>query len=71
MVSAVAFLLISIVAFIFFEPLKDFIREPLCRVPPEKLGELGCDLVFRKVLGAFMFRLKLTALAGLVITSPI
>jgi sec-independent protein translocase protein TatC len=70
-ISLVAFFLISIVAFIFFEPLKDLIREPLCKVPPEKLGELGCDLVFRKVLGAFMFRLKLTALAGLVLTSPI
>ena len=70
-VSLVAFFLISIVAFVFFEPLKDFIREPLCKVPREKLGELGCDLVFRKVLGAFMFRLKLTALAGLVLTSPI
>ena len=70
-ISLVAFLLISIVAFIFFEPLKEFVRQPLCKVPPEKLGELGCDLVFRKVLGAFMFRLKLTALAGLVLASPI
>ena len=69
--SLLAFLLISIVAFIYFEPLKEFIREPLCEVPPEKLGELGCDLVFRKVLGGFMFRLKLTALAGLVLASPI
>jgi sec-independent protein translocase protein TatC len=69
--SLVAFLLISIVAFIFFDPLQEFIRGPLCKVPAEKLGELGCDLVFRKVLGAFMFRLKTTALAGLVIASPV
>jgi sec-independent protein translocase protein TatC len=71
MKSALAFLLVSIVAFIFFDPLQEFVRGPLCEVPPEKLGELGCDLVFRKVLGAFMFRLKLTALAGLVIASPV
>ena len=70
-VSLVAFLSISVVAFIFFEPIQEFIRQPLCEVPAEKLGELGCDLVFRKVLGAFMFRLKLTALAGLVFTSPV
>lgn len=70
-VSMVAFLLISVVAFIFFEPIQQFIRQPLCEVPREKLGALGCDLVFRRVLGAFLFRLKLTALAGLVLTSPV
>jgi len=70
-ICVVAFLLLSAVAFVLFEPLKDFVRRPLCSVPPRYLGELGCDLVTRRVLGAFMFRLKLTALAGLVLTSPI
>lgn len=70
-ISAVAFLLISIAAFIFFEPLKDLVRQPLCQVPDKYLGRFGCDLVTRRVMGAFMFRLKMTALAGLVLTSPI
>lgn len=71
MVSLTAFLLISIVAFIFYEPLLEFIRQPLCKVPPELLGDQGCNLVFRRILGGFLFRLKLTALAGLCLTSPV
>ena len=70
-ISAVAFLVLSVVAFIFSEQLQDFIRQPLCDVPEKYLGREGCDLVTRKVMGAFMFRLKLTALAGLVATSPV
>jgi len=70
-VAAAAFLLFSIAAFILFEPLKDFVRQPLCEVPQRFLGQLGCDLVTRRVMGAFMFRLKLTALAGLVLASPV
>ena len=38
-ISLSAFLLISVVAFVFYEPLLDFIRQPLCKVPPELLGE--------------------------------
>lgn len=70
-VSLAAFLLLSIVAFIFYEPLLDFIRQPLCKVPRHMLGEQGCNLVFRRIFGGFLFRLKLTALAGLCLTSPI
>ncbi len=70
-VCVTTFLLVSVVAFIFFEPLKDLVREPLCQVPRKYLGELGCDLFTRRVMGAFMFRLKLTALAGVVLSSPV
>lgn len=70
-VSLAAFLLISIAAFVYYEPLLDFIRQPLCDVPEKLLGTQGCNLVFRKVFGGFLFRLKLTALAGIVLTSPI
>ena len=70
-VSLVAFLSLSILAFIFYEPLLEFVREPLCEVPPRLLGDQGCELVFGRVMGGFLFRLKLTALAGLVLTSPV
>jgi len=70
-VSVLAFLILSVIAFVFFQPLNEFVRRPLCEVPARYLGELGCDLVTRRVLGAFMFRLKLTALAGLVLASPV
>ncbi|HET7483694.1 MAG TPA: twin-arginine translocase subunit TatC [Actinomycetota bacterium] len=70
-VSMVAFLIVSTVAFLFYEPLLDFIRRPLCDLPRDLLGPQGCRLVYLKVLGGFLFRVKLTALAGILFTSPV
>jgi sec-independent protein translocase protein TatC len=70
-ISAVAFVGISVVAFFFYEPLLEFFRRPLCSVDPDLLGEEGCDLNFFKVFEAFNFRLKMTALIGIALSSPI
>jgi sec-independent protein translocase protein TatC len=70
-VSAVAFVTISVIAFFLYDPLLDFFRQPLCSLPPDLLETSGCDLVFIKVIGAFNFRLKLTALVGIAVSSPI
>ena len=70
-ISALAFILISVVAFFFYDPIQTFLRTPLCDVPRDRLGPQGCDLVFTKPTGGFQFRLKLTALVGLAVTSPI
>lgn len=70
-VSLLAFLAISVAAFIFYEPLLAFIRQPLCDLPARLLGPQGCQLVFVKVMGGFLFRLKLTALAGLLFAAPV
>ena len=67
--SSLAFLAISIVVFIIYEPIADFIREPLCE-NQEKLGD-DCQLTSIKVTGGFNFRLKLTALVGIGLSSPI
>ena len=64
-----AFLLISIVAFIFYEPIAEFLREPLCNSNAD-LGSEGCRLNVFKPTGGFNFRLKLTALLGLGLSSP-
>lgn len=69
--SLVAFMLISLVVFFFYEPILEFFREPLCSVDPDKLGPQGCDLIYNKLIGGFNFRLKLTALVGLALTSPV
>ena len=70
-VSGLAFVALSIVAFIFYEPILALFKEPLCEVPPELLGDQGCELTFFKATGGFNFRLKLTALVGLAAASPI
>ena len=48
-----AFLLISVVAFFFFEPISDFLLRPLCSLPEENLGPNGCSLIFTSALGRY------------------
>jgi sec-independent protein translocase protein TatC len=70
-ISAIAFVVMSSVAFIFYEPILSFFREPLCEVPAEALGPNGCRLTFFRVTEGFLFRLKMTALVGLALASPV
>jgi len=70
-VSGLAFVGLSIIAFIFYEPILALFKEPLCEVPPHLLGDQGCELTFFKATGGFNFRLKLTALVGLAAASPV
>jgi sec-independent protein translocase protein TatC len=67
--SVLAFVVISTIVFVFYEPISDFLRRPLCE-SKDLLGPQGCDLNFFKPTGGFNFRLKLTALAGLGASSP-
>jgi sec-independent protein translocase protein TatC len=71
MVSLVAFVVISSVVFAFYEPIQEFFRAPLCQVPRRLLGPQGCKLIFTKPTEGFQFRLKLTALVGLTLASPV
>ena len=68
--SAVAFVLISIAVFILYEPIADFLRQPLCQ-NKDQLGAQGCELTALRVTGGFNFRLKLTALVGIGLSSPV
>lgn len=71
MIAALAFLVLTLVAFSAYEPILAFFLRPLCNVPSRLLGEQGCNLIFTKVTGAFSFRLKLSALVGLATASPV
>lgn len=70
-ISLLGFTLISIAAFFFYDPMLRFLTRPLCSLPANLLGPQGCNLIFTKPLEAFLFRFKLTALAGLAIASPL
>ena len=70
-VSLIAFLALSIAAFFFYPSLLELIRRPLCSLDSRYLGPQGCDLIFTKVGGGFAFRLKVTALAGIFLASPV
>ena len=69
--SLAVFFLLSAGAFFFYNPILEFFRRPLCEMPPELLGPQGCDLVFIRVIGGFLFRLKVTALVGLMLAAPV
>ena len=66
-----AFVLVSIAAFVFYPPILELIRRPLCSLDSSYLGPQGCDLIFTKVGGGFMFRLKVTALAAIFLSAPV
>ncbi|MEA2516685.1 MAG: sec-independent protein translocase protein TatC [Actinomycetota bacterium] len=70
-VSLAVFILMSVLAFIFYDPLFNFIIKPLCTLPPEKLGPQGCKLVQTTPMEGFQVRLKLTAMVGLILASPV
>ena len=70
-ISLAAFILLSIVAFVFYDPIFDFIIEPLCGLPADKLGPQGCKLIQTTPMEGFQVRLKLTAMVGLILASPI
>lgn len=69
--SLVGFLAVSVVAFIFFEPITDFLLRPLCSLPPDKLGDNGCELYFTSAMDPISVRLKVTAVAGLMFSAPL
>ncbi|HWL65530.1 MAG TPA: twin-arginine translocase subunit TatC [Actinomycetota bacterium] len=69
--SLAAFLVVSVVAFFFYDPVLDLITRPLCDLPRDLLGPQGCRLIFVKVIGGFMFRLKVTALVGIIFSTPV
>lgn len=70
-ISVAVFGAVSIVAFILYDPIFDFLLQPLCSLPPEKLGPQGCRLTQLAVLEGFQVRLKLTAIVGLSVSSPV
>jgi sec-independent protein translocase protein TatC len=71
MVSLISFVAVSTAAFFFYEPLLRLLTEPLCEVPRRLLGPAGCQLNVLGLTEGFQFRLKLTALAGIALTSPV
>lgn len=70
-ISALAFAAVSVTAFALFTPLLDILRTPLCDIDPRRLGPQGCDLFYTGALGGFQVRLKVTALAGVIFSSPV
>jgi sec-independent protein translocase protein TatC len=70
-ISLVAFAAVSTVGFFFFDPITDFMLRPLCSLPRERLGPTGCNLVITHPIEGFTVRLKVSAMVGIVLSSPV
>jgi sec-independent protein translocase protein TatC len=65
----------AIVGWVAYEPILEVLKHPYCRLPYEhRLGALSqkdCKLLFRGPLDGFTIRLKVSFLAGAIMTGPL
>jgi sec-independent protein translocase protein TatC len=70
-VSALAFTVAAIAVFIFYEPILEMLRNPLCSLDPDLLGSQGCKLQTFKPTEGLLIRLKIASMGGMILASPI
>ncbi|SOD73891.1 Sec-independent protein translocase TatC [Jatrophihabitans sp. GAS493] len=65
----------AVFGWIFYGPILDFLKEPYCNVPASKRlnvnGTNDCALLFHGVLDGFTSRLKVSVIAGAILTAPL
>ncbi|GAA2592260.1 twin-arginine translocase subunit TatC [Actinomadura fulvescens] len=62
----------TVIGWIFFEPVWDFLKEPYCSLPQSKdLNGKTCSLVVNGIFSSFFLRLKIAFIIGMVISSPV
>ncbi len=66
----------AVIGWIFYDPILRFLMHPYCSVPPEHRFHSGgpgnsCDLIYTGVLDGFTARLKVSFIAGAVLTAPL
>jgi len=65
----------AIVGWFLYEHILDILRHPYCEVPEQYRytpnGTLDCVLIYHGVLDGFTTRLKVSAIAGIVLTGPL
>jgi sec-independent protein translocase protein TatC len=67
----------AIVAWIFYNPILDFLKHPYCSVPyTHRLGGVkgdgnSCKLLFYGPLDGFTTKLKISFIAGMILTAPL
>ena len=66
LISAAAFLVLSVVAFLFYDQILSWLREPYCRA-----NHGHCTLYVTGPLDGLSLRIKVAAFGGLILASPI
>lgn len=68
LVSLAAFVVGVAVAYVFWEPIYDFLRQPYCSTAP---GKKSCDLYTFGIFDQFQVRTRVAFLAGAVLSAPV
>ncbi|HEX2127583.1 MAG TPA: twin-arginine translocase subunit TatC [Solirubrobacterales bacterium] len=70
-ISAAAFAVAAVAVFMVYEPILETLRQPLCSLDRDLLGELGCKLQTFKPTEGLLIRLKIASMGGMIAASPI
>lgn len=71
--SLLAIAVATVVAYVLWEPIFEFLKEPYCALPADRRfnGDKGCDLAALGVLDQFLMRMKVALMVGVLGASPI
>lgn len=70
-VSLVFFVLATVAAYFFWQPIYQFLAAPYCDLKVSRDITGHCDLFVRQPLDAFLVRLRVSAIAGTVFSAPV
>ncbi|MDQ3953270.1 MAG: twin-arginine translocase subunit TatC [Actinomycetota bacterium] len=70
-IAAAAFAVAAVGVFVVYEPILETLRQPLCSLDRDLLGELGCKLQTFKPTEGLVIRLKIASMGGMIVASPI
>jgi len=73
LVSLVALIVVTLAVAVFaYHPIFHLLRQPYCDLPANRrTGGVGCQLIFTHPTDAFFIRLKVSLIAGVLLSSPI
>ncbi|MFF4618508.1 twin-arginine translocase subunit TatC [Nonomuraea jabiensis] len=72
LIAAAAVVVGIIIGWIFFDPVWAFIKEPFCETPQAQQLRVGeCTLTYGGIFQSFFLTLKVSAMVGVVVSSPV
>jgi sec-independent protein translocase protein TatC len=72
LIKAILGLLVcTIIGWIFFNPVWDFLKEPYCALPQSQVINNECTLVVNGIFSSFFLKLKISFIIGLVLSAPV
>lgn len=71
--AVLAVLVVAIISWFFYERIIDALTSPYCKIPQVRDQQIagGCNLVVSTVLAPLMLQLQVSAIAGVILASPV